>query len=150
MAGALQRENAAQYAGNAGYAGSREYAGNANINATNLTAQKTLSGAGYLANTQIGAGQAQAQGDLGAASAWNGMLGGIGSTLNSAAMMGFGAGGNWNVGNIGTNFGNMMSGGGYGGYGGFGGYSGSGGNPNAQTGPNGGYWNQINGSPRTS
>ena len=141
-------ENAAQYAGTAGMQGA-EYAGNANINATNLAAQNTLSGAGYLANTQIGAGQAQAQGDLGAASAWNGMLGGIGSTLNSAAMMGFGAGGGWSPSNIGTNFGNMMSGGGYGGYGGFGGYSGSGGNPNAQTGPNGGYWNP-DGSPRTS
>jgi hypothetical protein len=103
-------EQAAQYSGTAGMTGA-EYAGNTNVAAENLTAQNTLSGAGYLANTQIGAQNAIAQGDLGAASAWNGMLGGIGSAANTALMAGFGAGGGWSPSNIGTNFASMWSGG---------------------------------------
>ena len=108
-------ENAAQYAGTAGMTGA-EYAGNADINAENLTAQNTLSGAGYLANTQIGAQQALAQGDLGAASAWNGMLGGIGSAANTLALGGLGtnaSGGlSWSPSNLATNLWGGGSGGG--------------------------------------
>jgi hypothetical protein len=94
----------AEYAGNAGMRGA-EYAGNANINARNLASSNTLSGANYLANTQIGSQQARASGDLGAASAWNGMLGGIGAAANTAVMGGFGADGGWSFSNIGKNIG---------------------------------------------
>ena len=53
-----------------------------------------------------------AQGDLGAANAWNGMLGGIGSAANSAMMLGFGGAGSdnpggWAPSNIGKNLGSM-------------------------------------------
>ena len=113
--GGTLNENAAQYAGTAGMQGA-EYAGNADINAENLTAQNTLSGAGYLANTQIGAQQALAQGDLGAASAWNGMLGGIGSAANTLAFGGLGtnaSGGlSWSPSNLATNLWGGGSGGG--------------------------------------
>jgi len=112
--GGTLQENAAQYAGNLN-TNAAQWAGTANINARDLTSQNTLSAANYLANTQIGAKQAIAQGDLGAASSWNNMLGGIGSTLNQAAMLGFGAGGGWSPSNIGTNLGNFWSGGGGGG-----------------------------------
>lgn len=111
---------AAQYAGTAGMTGA-EYAGNANINATNLASSNTLSGANYLANTQIQAQNALAQGDIGAANQWNNMLGGIGTSLNQAAMLGFGSGmggttAGWGFGNIGTNLANFNSNmGGYGG-----------------------------------
>jgi len=59
------------------------------MQSTDLAASNTMGAANYLGNTQIGAGQAQAQGDVGAANAWNGMLGGIGSTGNALAMGGF-------------------------------------------------------------
>lgn len=104
----------AAYAGDAGMRGA-EYTGNANINARNLASGNTLSGASFLANTQMGAGNAEAQGDLGAASQWNNMLGGIGTTLNQAAMLGFGGGvpgttSGWDFGNIGKNIGGMWGG----------------------------------------
>jgi hypothetical protein len=105
---------AAQYAGNLGTEAA-QWAGGQNINARNLASQNTLSAANYLANTQIGGQQAIAQGDLGAAAQWNNMLGGIGSTANSVAMMGFGAGGSWSPSNIATNLGTWASGGGGGG-----------------------------------
>ena len=65
--------------------GAQQFAGTANMNSTDLAASNTMGAANYLGNTQIGAGQAQAQGDLNSASAWNGMLGGIGSTANALA-----------------------------------------------------------------
>lgn len=99
---------AAQYAGTAGL-NAAEYAGTADINARNLVSSNTLTGANYLANTKINAGQAHAQGDLAAASSWNNMLGGIGAAGNTIAMAGFdptGSGG-WSPGNIGKNLGTM-------------------------------------------
>jgi hypothetical protein len=103
---------AAEYAGNAGMRGT-EWAGGADINARNTAASNTLAGAGYLANTQVDAQKALAQGDLGAASQWNNMLGGIGAAGNTIAMAGFPAagGGGWNIGNIGKNLGSIWSGG---------------------------------------
>ena len=92
---------AAEYAGDKGYAGARDVAGN-------------LVNAGvYQGNTQIGSGNAIAQGDIGAANSWNQMLGGIGTAANSVFGMGFGSGGGWSFGNIGQNFGNLWNAGNY-------------------------------------
>ena len=102
----------AEYAGNVGMQGAK-YAGDTSIAARNLASSNTLSGANYLANTKIGAQQAQAQGDLGAASQWNNMLGGIGTAANTAVMAGFGApgagGGGWSFSNIGKNLGSLWN-----------------------------------------
>lgn len=84
--------NAAEYAGTTGMQGA-EYAGNAGMAAGDQIAQNLINAGVYTGNTQIGEGNATAQGDIGAANSWNSMLGGIGSTLNSVAAMGFGAGG---------------------------------------------------------
>jgi hypothetical protein len=79
---------AERYAGTAGmqgeeYAGNmrtntQQYGSNAKINAENLAAANTMNAGKYLADTQIGVGNAGAQGDMNAAQAWNGMLSGIG------------------------------------------------------------------------
>jgi hypothetical protein len=80
-----------------------------NYGAANTTAQNTLSAANYLANTQIGAQQAQAQGDINAANQWNGMLGQIGTTANGLAVGGMGTPGSpssgWSFSNIPYSFG---------------------------------------------
>jgi hypothetical protein len=101
---------AAEYAGTAGMQ-SAQYAGNANIQETNLAGANTMAGANYLANTQIGAQQAVAQGDLGAASSWNNMLSGIGQAANTIAVGGLGPGG-WSLSNIPGNLGLGGAGGG--------------------------------------
>jgi hypothetical protein len=96
----------AEFAGNMGMTGA-QYAGNANIGARNLAASNTLSGAGYLANTQVDAMKAQAQGDLGAAQSWNSMLSGIGAAGNAALFAGLGGApgtdSGWSLSNIGKN-----------------------------------------------
>ena len=124
--------NAAQYAGNAGMQGA-EYAGNAGMWGAGTTAQNLIDAGVYQGNTQIGAGNALAQGNIGAANSWNGMLGAIGQAGNMAFLGGFSpSGGGWSFGNTGSNFGNLMGAGRYvsartpsaigGGYGGGAGY----------------------------
>jgi hypothetical protein len=94
---------AAEYAGNVGL-GAAQWAGGANIGARNLASSNTLSGANYLANTQIASQQARAQGDLGAAGQWNNMLSGVGQAGNALLFGGMSpTGGGWNFGNIGKN-----------------------------------------------
>jgi hypothetical protein len=97
---------AAEYAGNVGL-GAAQWAGGANIGARNLASSNTLSGANYLANTQIDAQKARAQGDLGAAGQWNNMLSGVGQAGNTLLMGGLGGAPGttpgWSWGNIGKN-----------------------------------------------
>jgi hypothetical protein len=75
----------------------------------NLASSNELQGAGYLANTQIEAQKALAQGDIGAANSWNQMLSGIGQAGNSLLFAGMGGGAGtgttsgWSWGNIGKN-----------------------------------------------
>jgi hypothetical protein len=80
---------ASEYAGTTGV-GTTEVGNNLNVQAANTTAQNTLSANNYLANTQVGAGQATAQGDIGAANAWNGMLGSLGTAGNNLVTGGTG------------------------------------------------------------
>lgn len=84
-----QGSQAAQYGGTLN-TGAAQFAGTAGMQSTDLAASNTMGAANYLGQTQIGSGQAQAQGDMNSASAWNGMLGGVGSGLNALA---FSAGG---------------------------------------------------------
>ena len=103
---------AAEYAGTAGMQGA-QWAGGANIGARNLAASNTLSGANYLANTQIEAQKALGQGDLGAASAWNSMLGSIGKAGDQLIAGGWGPGGGWSLGRgLGSMLGKPQGGGG--------------------------------------
>jgi hypothetical protein len=105
---------AAEYGGTAGMQGA-QYAGNAGMWAGGQQASNLVNAGVYTGNTQIGSGNAIAQGDLGAASSWNNMLTGIGNAGNTAFMGGFGpGGGGWSPTNFGTNFGNMFSAGNYG------------------------------------
>jgi hypothetical protein len=97
-------ENAAQYAGNVGLQ-SNEF--NANLG---------MQGAQYIGNTMMRTGGAIADGDLGAASAWNGMLNGIGQAANGFFTGGLSGGGgfsnfNWNSA-LSRIFGGNVSGGG--------------------------------------
>jgi hypothetical protein len=100
---AQQGQTASTTAGNFGV-GTAEYGAGMNYGAAGATGQNTLSAANYLANTQIGSGNAQAQGDLGAAGQWNGMLGAIGTGGNMLAAGGMPTAGSpsssWSFGNI--------------------------------------------------
>jgi hypothetical protein len=94
---------AAEYAGTLGTQAA-QWAGGADIGAENTAASNTLSAANYLANTQVESQKALAQGTLGAAQAWNSMLGGIGQAGNTIAFGGMSpTGGGWSLSNIGTN-----------------------------------------------
>jgi hypothetical protein len=116
-------ENAAQYAGNTGLQAA-QFGGNAVLNATgqagqwgvnaaNQQASNLINAGVYQGGTQIQQGNATAQGDIGAANAWNSTLGTIGNFGNLAMLAGFpGSGGGWSPSNIGPN---LWGGGGGGG-----------------------------------
>jgi hypothetical protein len=103
--------NAARYSGDINMAGT-QYAGNAQISAGNNIANNLTNFGVYQGNGAANSGAAIANGDLNAANAWNGTLSGIGNGLTSLAMAGFGPGGGWSFGNMGTNLGGMWRGGG--------------------------------------
>lgn len=82
-------------------------AGQWGVNAGNLQASNLVNAGVYTGNTQIGSGNAIAQGDIGAANSWNGMLNGIGSAANAVAFGGLGGSPGtspgWSLGNLGKN-----------------------------------------------
>lgn len=84
-----------------------EYVGNTQFGAANEKAANTTSAGVYKGNATIGAGNAIAQGDVGAANQWNGMLSGIGTSLNGLALAGLGGApgttAGWSFGNVGKN-----------------------------------------------
>jgi hypothetical protein len=59
--------------------GAAQYGGNAFQYAAGEQSRNTMAAGTYQGNTQIGAGNAKAAGDIGAANAWNGMLSGLGT-----------------------------------------------------------------------
>lgn len=110
-------QNAAQYAGTTGLQGA-QYAGDIGFQGANEQASNLINAGLYTGNTQIASGNAIAQGDIGAANSWSNMLNGIGQAGNTIAGLGFGSGGGWSFGNIGSNLGNLNSFGGFGNLGG--------------------------------
>lgn len=91
------RTEGATYAGNT-TVGAAKYTGDTGLKVADTIGNNTLQGAQFVAGTQIGAGSAQAQGIIGRANAWNGMLSGIGAAGDSAIAGGFGgAGGGFNL-----------------------------------------------------
>jgi hypothetical protein len=89
--------NAAEYAGSTGLAGATSAANAAEWGGGNQAAT-TMAGAEYEGNALIGKGNATAAGDVGAANAWNGMLGSIGTAANGVLAGGFGGGGGFSLG----------------------------------------------------
>lgn len=88
---------AGRYQGDVGINGA-QYAGNVATRASEVQGGNTMNAGTFRGNAQIGAGNARADGTLGRAAAWNGMLSGIGSTANSVIAGGFGGGGGFNLG----------------------------------------------------
>lgn len=76
-----------------------EFLGGTQMQAANEKAANTTSAGVYKGNATIGAGNAIAQGDVGAANQWNNMLGGIGQAGNMMLGAGFAGGGGFNFGN---------------------------------------------------
>jgi hypothetical protein len=88
--------NAAQFGANAGTRAA-EYEGNTGIRAAEVVAQNTTDAARAGADLTMAAGDARAQGHVGAANAWNGMLSGIGRVGDAAIAGGLAGGTGFNL-----------------------------------------------------
>lgn len=82
----------ATYAGNMGV-DTNKFASTQNVNSAEKVADNSNTAAQYVGNSQMNAGNARATGINAKQSAYNGMLNGIGGTLDSALAGGFGGGG---------------------------------------------------------
>jgi hypothetical protein len=110
--------NASQYAGNVGMQGAEyggnvglqgaqfnaglgmnaaQYGGNARMWSAGNQAANTMTGTQFNAGMDANTGQANAQEHIGRANAWNSMLSGIGSGVDSALFGGFGGGGGFSL-----------------------------------------------------
>ena len=93
------RTSAAQNAGAFEVRG-EEYAGNAGMWSAGKQSDNTVHGADFLAQTQLGVGDAKAAGHIGRANAWSGMLSGIGQAANTAIAGGYSQGGGFKLGDV--------------------------------------------------
>lgn len=106
FAGTL-RSAASEYQGNTGidsarYAGdtgvkTAEYNSDLGFKSAATQADNSNNAAQYEGNAETYKGNAQAQGMIGSANAWNGMLSGIGGAVDSAVAGGFGGGGGFSL-----------------------------------------------------